>query len=133
MQRHEVVGIEVRDLVRVHGRGDRARRAVDGISFDVARGEFSGILGPNGAGRTTTIKMMLTTLLPGTQAGPRGVKRSVKVPRMPQPRTPRRDACSGSRLVHGGGAATEGPLMCIPERLTLPRSAMDRPHYAIGV
>jgi len=58
------LAIEVRDLARVYGRGDRARRAVDGISFSVAAGEFFGILGPNGAGKTTTIKVMLTTLLP---------------------------------------------------------------------
>lgn len=32
--------------------------AVDGISFDVARGEIFGILGPNGAGKTTTLEMI---------------------------------------------------------------------------
>ncbi|WP_426561692.1 ABC transporter ATP-binding protein [Angustibacter sp. McL0619] len=32
--------------------------AVDGVSFDVARGEFFGILGPNGAGKTTTLEMV---------------------------------------------------------------------------
>ena len=33
-------------------------RAVDGVSFDVAEGEFFGILGPNGAGKTTTLEML---------------------------------------------------------------------------
>jgi ABC-2 type transport system ATP-binding protein len=33
-------------------------RAVDGVSFQVARGEVFGILGPNGAGKTTTIEMI---------------------------------------------------------------------------
>ncbi len=32
--------------------------AVDGISFDVARGESFGLLGPNGAGKSTTMKMI---------------------------------------------------------------------------
>jgi ABC-2 type transport system ATP-binding protein len=39
---------------------------VEGISFDVAEGEFFGFLGPNGAGKSTTIKV-LTTLLRKTQ------------------------------------------------------------------
>lgn len=56
--------IEVQDLVRVYGRGSRARTAVDGISFEVTPGQLFGILGPNGAGKTTTIKVLLTTLLP---------------------------------------------------------------------
>lgn len=33
-------------------------RALDGISFDVARGEFFGLLGPNGAGKTTLISCL---------------------------------------------------------------------------
>jgi len=38
--------------------------AVDGVSFDVARGEIFGFLGPNGAGKTTTIKMLTGLLRP---------------------------------------------------------------------
>ena len=33
-------------------------RAVDGISFEVARGDVFGLLGPNGAGKTTTVEML---------------------------------------------------------------------------
>ncbi|HET8616498.1 MAG TPA: ABC transporter ATP-binding protein [Actinomycetales bacterium] len=46
--------IEVRDLVKRYD--DLV--AVDGVSFDVAPGEFFGILGPNGAGKTTTLEMV---------------------------------------------------------------------------
>jgi ABC-2 type transport system ATP-binding protein len=35
-----------------------ATRAVDGLSFEVARGEVFGLLGPNGAGKTTTVETL---------------------------------------------------------------------------
>jgi ABC-2 type transport system ATP-binding protein len=38
--------------------------AVDGVSFEVARGEVVGYLGPNGSGKTTTMRMLLGLLRP---------------------------------------------------------------------
>ncbi len=38
--------------------------AVDGIDFEVRRGEIFGLLGPNGSGKTTTIRMMLGLMKP---------------------------------------------------------------------
>ena len=38
--------------------------AVDDISFEAKRGEIFGFLGPNGSGKTTTIRMMLGLLTP---------------------------------------------------------------------
>ncbi|MBA8951715.1 ABC transporter ATP-binding protein [Actinomadura namibiensis] len=46
--------ISVRGLRKRYGGVD----AVDGISFDVAAGEFFGILGPNGAGKTTALEII---------------------------------------------------------------------------
>jgi len=47
-----VPAIEVLDLVKTYG----TLRAVDGVSLEVAEGEFVGILGPNGAGKTTLLE-----------------------------------------------------------------------------
>jgi len=41
-------------------------KAVDGISFEIARGERVGFLGPNGAGKTTTLKVLAGLLHPSS-------------------------------------------------------------------
>ncbi|MCC6298961.1 MAG: ABC transporter ATP-binding protein [Anaerolineales bacterium] len=40
--------------------------AVNGISFEVYRGEIFGFLGPNGSGKTTSIRMMLGLMKPAS-------------------------------------------------------------------
>ena len=75
--------IEVAHLTRRFG----AFTAVDGISFDVRRGEIFGFLGSNGAGKSTTIRMLCGLLRPtsGTAvvdgvdvtADPEGVKQRI--------------------------------------------------------
>ncbi len=52
--------IEVHDLTKRFG--DFV--AVDKVSFEVQRGEVVGYLGPNGSGKTTTIRMLLGLLHP---------------------------------------------------------------------
>jgi ABC-2 type transport system ATP-binding protein len=51
--------IEVQDLVKVYPGGTRA---LDGVSFSVAAGEVFGFLGPNGSGKTTTARILVTLL-----------------------------------------------------------------------
>ena len=42
--------------------------AVDGLTFDVSRGEMFGLIGPDGAGKTTTIRMLCGLLRPDAGA-----------------------------------------------------------------
>jgi iron(III) transport system ATP-binding protein len=48
----------VRNLTKRFGAGGAAVTAVDGVSFDVAGGEFFTMLGPSGCGKTTTLRMI---------------------------------------------------------------------------
>jgi ABC-2 type transport system ATP-binding protein len=51
--------IEVSDLSKVYPGG---KIAVNGLSFAVNRGEIFGLLGPNGSGKTTTVRILVTLL-----------------------------------------------------------------------
>ena len=52
--------VAVRALVRNYGQ----LRALDGISFDIIPGEIFGLIGPNGSGKTTCLRIIATLLLP---------------------------------------------------------------------
>ena len=54
-ERDEGLKAATKGLVR---RKTREVRAVAGISFDIAPGEIVGFLGPDGAGKTTTLEML---------------------------------------------------------------------------
>lgn len=53
--------IEVKDLTHYYG----DNRAIHNVSFEVQKGEILGLLGPNAAGKTTTMKI-LTCFMPPT-------------------------------------------------------------------
>lgn len=57
---HDGLAIESRELIREFGKF----RAVDQVSFSVQEGEIFGLLGSNGAGKTTVIKMLTGILQP---------------------------------------------------------------------
>ena len=55
------IALEVENLVKVyHPRRQAPVRAVDGMSFGVARGTIFGLLGPNGAGKPSILKVLST-------------------------------------------------------------------------
>lgn len=55
-----MIAIRVENLVKAYGEF----RAVDGVSFEVAKGQIFGFLGPNGAGKSTTVGILTTLKMP---------------------------------------------------------------------
>ncbi len=112
--------IEAIDLVKHFRAVDGSVvRAVDGVSLSVGPGEMVGLLGANGVGKTTTMRMLATLLSPtaGTariagcdiRTDPLGVRRSLgylsATTGVPDRLTPREVLCSYGRL---HGLAEEG-------------------------
>jgi ABC-2 type transport system ATP-binding protein len=69
-RRHEPVAAAEGAAITVRGLTKRFGdfTAVDAIDLDVPRGEIFGFLGPNGSGKTTTIRMLCGTIAP-TEGG----------------------------------------------------------------
>ncbi len=61
----EALAIDVRDLTKSFG----TRKVVDNFSIQVPRGQVWGFLGPNGSGKTTTIRMLCGLLVPDSGSG----------------------------------------------------------------
>ncbi len=50
--------VETRDLAKHYTMGTTVVRALDGVSFAVARGEFVGLLGTSGSGKSTLLNLI---------------------------------------------------------------------------
>ncbi|MCH5226396.1 MAG: ABC transporter ATP-binding protein [Muribaculaceae bacterium] len=53
-------GIVISDITKSYGK----TKALDGVSFSVNEGELFGLIGPDGAGKSTLFKILATLLLP---------------------------------------------------------------------
>lgn len=54
--------VSVHDLTKTYNAG--ATRAVTSVSLDISRGELFGLIGPDGAGKTTLFRVLTTLLVP---------------------------------------------------------------------
>jgi len=62
--------VEIVELTKVYKDfwGRPRSKAVDKLSFSIRRGEVFGLLGPNGSGKTTTLKILMGLLFPTSGA-----------------------------------------------------------------
>ncbi len=77
------MSVQIEQLTKTYGN----KKALDGVSFEVAKGRVTGFLGPNGAGKTTTMKILscfihqdsgkATVCGFDTQVSPKDVKRAI--------------------------------------------------------
>ena len=58
MQETKTTVITVRDLYKIYKLGDERVRALNGVSFDIHKGEFVAIVGTSGSGKSTLLNML---------------------------------------------------------------------------
>ncbi|MDA8127962.1 MAG: ATP-binding cassette domain-containing protein [Betaproteobacteria bacterium] len=58
--------LEATDLAKAFSAGGRRTRALDGVSFAIRPGAVTGLIGPDGAGKTTLMRLAAGLLVPDT-------------------------------------------------------------------
>ena len=50
--------LRVENLSKIYGKGNQQVKALDGVSFSVAKGQFVSIIGPSGSGKSTLLHIL---------------------------------------------------------------------------
>src|SRR5436305_15185852 len=80
-------------------------RAVDSVSFEVKPGRIVGFIGPNGSGKTTTLRMLLGLVTPSSGEARIGGRRFADL----EDPAPQVGAVPGARALHPGPTARDHP------------------------
>jgi len=59
------VAASARDLTKVYGSEEAEVRALDGVTVDLMKGEFTAIMGPSGSGKSTLMHCLAALDAPG--------------------------------------------------------------------
>ena len=51
--------LKIKDVTKVFRSKDKEVKAIDGVSFNVNKGEFISIIGPSGCGKTTLLRLIM--------------------------------------------------------------------------
>jgi ABC-2 type transport system ATP-binding protein len=115
--------------------------AVDHLSFEVRRGEIFGVLGPNGGGKSTLIRLIATLLIPNqgnisvfghdVVADPMAAQRMINRVSVEasffKKLSPMENLLYGARLYGVSGAEIRQQVTAILRRLSIPDRNVNRP------
>ncbi|MBQ0140734.1 MAG: ABC transporter ATP-binding protein [Kurthia sp.] len=58
--------VRAKNIAKTYGKGQNAVHAIQNVNFDIAEGEFVGIMGPSGAGKSTLLNILATIDTPSS-------------------------------------------------------------------
>lgn len=56
--------IKIENLTKYYGKGNNRQRGIESLNLTVDKGEICGFIGPNGSGKTTTIRTLMGLIFP---------------------------------------------------------------------
>ena len=119
-----MAAIEVRQLTKTFG----SEVAVDGLSFEVTEGSITGFVGPNGSGKTTTLRAIVGLVFP--DAG-EALVNGLPYPQMPKPSSEVGALLEGNDF-HPGRSARRH-LRVLASAVGVPRKRVDEVLDLVGL